>query len=54
MHYLVKSKNCVIEDSSWLDAWHIAKKGTLVEKLMGRSHDLFLPRELDAGASSST
>lgn len=35
MHYLVKWKNHLIEDNSWLDARKIAQTGTSVEKLMG-------------------
>lgn len=53
VQYLVKWKNCPIEDSSWLDARQIEQTGTSVEKLMDWSHDLFLPWELDAGASTS-
>jgi len=51
--YLVKWKNRPIEDSSWLDARQIERIGTTVAELMNRSHDLFSPREPDAGASSS-
>jgi len=51
LRYLVKWKNRPIEDSSWLDAAQIQKAGYSVEELMERSHDFFLPREPNAGAS---
>lgn len=52
LQYLVKWKNRPIEDSSWIDAKQIEKVGSSIKKLMDQSHDHFLPREPDAGASS--
>lgn len=48
LQYLVKWKNCPIEDSLWLDARQIEQMGSLVEKIMDRSHDFFFPWEPDA------
>eukprot|EP00253_Pinus_taeda_P035934 PITA_35934 len=44
LQYLVKWKNCPIEDSSWLDARQIEQTGSSVEKLMDQSLDfVFAP-----------
>jgi len=51
LQYLVKWKNRPIEDSLWLDARQIEQAGSSVKKLMDQSHDFFLPREPDVGAS---
>jgi len=39
LRYLVKWRDCPIEDSSWLDAAQIQKVGYSVEELMERSHE---------------
>ena len=52
LQYLVKWKNRPIEDSSWLNARQIQQAGYSVKNLMDGSHESFLPRKLDVGASS--
>ena len=52
LRYLIKWRDCPMEDSSWLDAAQIRKAGYSVEEFMEWSHDFLLPREPDAGASS--
>jgi len=52
LRYLVKWKNRPIEHSSWLDVAQIQGASYSVEDLIERSHDILLPRDPDAGASS--
>ena len=52
LQYLVKWKNCPIEDSSWVDAGQIQHVGYSIEELMGQSHELLLAQEPDVGASN--
>ena len=53
LRYVVKWKNHLIEDSSWLDAAQIQKTDYSIENLMERSHEILLPQAFDAGASNS-
>jgi len=53
LQYLVKWKNCPIEDNSWLDVAQIHRAGYSVEELMEWNHEFSLPWEPDVGASNS-
>lgn len=46
LQYLVKWKNCPIENNSWLDARQIEQTSSSVEELMDWSHDFLFPRSL--------
>lgn len=52
LQYLVKWKNCPIEDRSWLDVGQIQWASYSFEELMDWSHEFFLPWGPNAGASN--